>query len=182
METQATQRQKVAQTHRFLLITEKYVNKLSLWLNWIAGGGLVLMLALTVGDIVGIKIFSAPIPGAIEFVAFLGVVVIGFAIAFTQSIHGHIRVDFIVLKFPPRLAAVVDVIMLILGMSLFILLAWRSFDYAYILQRSGEVSMTQKLPFYPFVYGMALCFAVTFLVLAVEFIKSVFKVGKTWNR
>jgi TRAP-type C4-dicarboxylate transport system permease small subunit len=182
METQATQRQRVAQTHRFILILDKYVSNLSIWLNWIAGGGLVLMLALVVGDIIGIKIFSAPIPGAIELVAFLGVVVIGFAIAYTQTIHGHIRVDFIVLKFPPRLAAVIDVLMLVLGMGFFIILAWRSFDYAYILQSSGEVSMTQKLPFYPFVYGMAFCFVVTFLVLMVEFIKSIIKVGNAWNR
>ncbi len=182
METQATQRQRIAQTYHFIQIMEKYVNKLSLWLNWIAGGGLIVMLLLVVGDIIGIKIFSAPIPGAIEMVAFMGVVVIGFAIAYTQTLHGHIRVDFIVLKFPPRLAAVMDVLMLILGMALFILLAWRSFDYALILQRSGEVSMTQKLPFFPFVYGLAFCFVVTFLVLLVEFIKSLIKVGKVWNR
>ena len=119
METQATQRQRVAQSYRFIQILEKCVNKLSLWLNWLAGGGLVLMLALVVGDIIGIKIFAAPIPGAIEIVAFLGAVVIGFAVAYTQVLHGHIRVDFIVLKFPPRLASVIDVVMVILGMGIF---------------------------------------------------------------
>jgi TRAP-type C4-dicarboxylate transport system permease small subunit len=182
METQASQRQRAAKTYSFIQKVEKYVNNISLWLNWIAGGGLVLMLLLVVGDIVGIKIFSAPIPGAIEIVAFLGTVVIGFAVAYTQVLHGHIRVDFIVLKFPPRLAAVIDVLMLILGMAFFILLAWWSFGYGYILQASGEVSMTQKLPFYPFVYGLACCFLVTFLVILVEFIKSIIKVGKVWSQ
>lgn len=182
METQASERQRVAQSSSFIQKLEKYVRKISLWFNWIAGGGLVLMLLLVVGDIIGIKVFSAPIPGAIELVAFLGVVVIGFAVAYTQVLHGHINVDFIVMKFPPRVAAVIDVLMLFLGMSFFILLAWRSFDYGYILQSSGEVSMTAKLPFYPFVYGMALCFLVTFLVLLVEFFKSIMKVGKIWTR
>lgn len=182
METQASERQRVAQSSSFIQKLEKYVRKISLWFNWIAGGGLVLMLLLVVGDIIGIKVFSAPIPGAIELVAFLGVVVIGFAVAYTQVLHGHINVDFIVMKFPPRFAAVIDVLMLILGMVFFILLAWRSFDYGYILQSSGEVSMTAKLPFYPFVYGMALCFLVTFLVILVEFFKSIMKVGKIWTR
>jgi len=182
METQASERQRVAQSSSFIQKLEKYVRKISLWLNWVAGGGLVFMLLLVVGDIIGIKVFSAPIPGAIELVAFLGVVVIGFAVAYTQVLHGHINVDFIVMKFPPRVAAVIDVLMLFLGMSFFILLAWRSFDYGYILQSSGEVSMTAKLPFYPFVYGMALCFLVTFLVLLVEFFKSIMKVGKIWTR
>ena len=182
METQASERQRVAQSSSFIQKLEKYVRKISLWLNWVAGGGLVLMLLLVVGDIIGIKVFSAPIPGAIELVAFLGVVVIGFAVAYTQVLHGHINVDFIVIKFPPRVTAVIDVLMLFLGMSFFILLAWRSFDYGYILQSSGEVSMTAKLPFYPFVYGMALCFLVTFLVILVEFFKSIMKVGKIWTR
>jgi TRAP-type C4-dicarboxylate transport system permease small subunit len=182
METQATARQRVAQSYSFIQSLEKWVNKLSQWLNWIAGGGLVVMLLLVIADIVGIKIFSSPIPGAIEFVALLGVVVIGFAVAYTQVLHGHIRVDFIVMKFPPRLTAIVDVLMLILGMAFFILLSWRSFDYAHVLQSSGEVSMTQRIPFYPFVYGLGVCFGVTFLVLLVEFIKSLLKVGKAWNR
>jgi TRAP-type C4-dicarboxylate transport system permease small subunit len=182
MDTQASERQRMTRTYRVVQVLDKWTSNLSLWLNWIAGGGLVLMLLLVIGDIIGIKIFSAPIPGAIEIVAFLGVVVIGFAVAYTQVLHGHIRVDFIVLKFPPRLASIIDILMLILGMTFFILLSWRSFDYGYILQSSGEVSMTQRLPFYPFVYGMAVCFLVTFLVLLVEFIKSIIKAGKVWSR
>jgi len=140
------------------------------------------MLVLVIADIIGIKVFSSPVPGAIEVVAFLGVVVIGFAIAYTQVLHGHIKVDFIVMKFPPRLRSVIDVLIQILGMALFVMLAWRSIDYAQVLQASGEVSMTQRIPFYPFIYALAFCYLITFLVLAVEFAKSLLKVGKTWSR
>jgi TRAP-type C4-dicarboxylate transport system permease small subunit len=167
---------------RFIKKMETYTNNLSKWLNWIAGGGLVAMLLLIVGDIIGIKIFAAPIPGGIEYVSFLGVVVIGFAIAYTQVLHGHIRVDFIVMKFPHKFGAVVEILMLVLGMAFFAVLAWRSVDYAFVVQASHEVSATQGIPFYPFIYGLSFCYLVTFSVLVVEFLKSIVKAGKVWNR
>jgi len=179
METQASAR-RIGESNRFVQTLETYSTLLSKWLNGIAGAGLVAMLLLVVGDIIGIKIFAAPIPGAIEFVAFLGVIVVGFAIAYTQVLHGHIRVDFIVMKFPPRFAAIIDVIMLILGMGFFVVLTWQSIVYAHSVQVSGEVSMTQGIPFYPFIYGLSVCYLITFFVLFVEFLKSIVKVGKVW--
>jgi TRAP-type C4-dicarboxylate transport system permease small subunit len=181
METQASAR-RVGESSRFIQKMETYTTLLSKWLNWIAGGALVLMLILTVGDIIGIKILAAPIPGGIEYVSFLSVIAVGFAIAYTQVLHGHIRVDFIVMKFPPKFAAVIDILMLIFGLTFFFVLCWRTFDYAYVVQASGEVSMTQGIPFYPFIYGLSFCYLVTFSVLFVEFMKSIVKVGKVWNQ
>ncbi len=166
----------------FIYQFEKYINRVSLWLYWIAGAGLIAMLALVVADIIGIKLLAHPIPGGIEVTALLGVVVIGFAIAYVQVLHGHIQVDFIIMKLPPRIKAVIDAVMTILGMAFFVILAWRSWDYARTMQITGTVSMTQKIPFYPFIYGLAVCYAVTFLVLLIEFSKSIMRVGKRWTR
>lgn len=172
---------RVSEAQRTIIHIEKYVNLLSKWLYWIAGAGLIAMLGLVIGDIIGIKALAHPIPGGIEVTALLGAVVIGFAIAYVQVLHGHIQVDFFIMKLPPRPRAVVDAIMLFFGIVFFIVLTWRSLDYGRILQVSGEVSMTQKIPFYPFVYGLAFSYFVTTLVLLVEFIKSIMKVGKKWT-
>ena len=182
MGTQASHHPEAGKSYGFVQKLEKYVSNLSLWFNWIAGGGLIMMLLLVIGDIIGIKIFSAPIPGGIELVGFLGVVVTGFAVAYTQVRHGHIMVDIIVSKFPPRLATIIHLLTLVMSMVFFTLLAWRSFDYGWVLQSSGEVSMTQRIPFYPFVYGMAFSFLVIFLVNFVEFIQSIIKVGQIWSQ
>ncbi len=157
---------------------ERATRTLSRWLNWVAGAGLTVMLALVVGDIIGIKVFNNPIPGGIEMVAFMNVVGIGFAIAYTQVLRGHIQVDFLVMKLPRLPRAVLEAFTSFLGMSFFVILAWRSFDYARVLQISGEVSMTQRIPFYPFVFGLAFCYFVTFLVLTVDFIKAVKEAGR----
>lgn len=157
---------------------EKFSNSWSKWFNWVAGAGVVAMLALIVADVIGIKIFSTPVPGGIEFVAFLGVVVTAFAIAQTKVLEGHIRVEFFVTRLPQRARASVNAFVSFTGIILFILLAWRSFGFARVLQKTGEVSMTQRIPFYPFVDAIALCCIPVCLVLLVEFLKSVMKAVK----
>jgi TRAP-type C4-dicarboxylate transport system permease small subunit len=135
-----------------------------------------------VADIVGIKVLAHPIPGGIEITGFLGVVVIGFAIAFVQILHGHIQVDIIVMRLSPRTKAIIDSITTFFGIIFFIVLAWRSMDYGRTMLTTGEVSMTQRIPFYPFIYSLALCYLITVLVLVAEFGKSVLKAGNKWNQ
>ena len=154
---------------------EKFANSWSVWLNWVAGAGLVTMLTLIIADIIGVKIFNSPVPGAIEFVAFMGVVVSAFAIAHTHLLRGHIRVEFVVMHLPKQAQAGVNAFVSLLGMALFAILAWRSYILARVLQTTGEVSMTYSIPFYPFVHAIAFCCLSLCLVLLVEFLRSVRK-------
>ena len=157
---------------------ERFANSFSHWLNWVAGAGLVAMLGLTVADIVGIKFFRAPIPGAIELVGFLGIVVIAFALAYTQFRHGNIQVEFFVMKLPKRVRAGITAFVSLLGLALFAMLAWQSYDFGRVLQTTGEVYMTQNIPFFPFVDALAFCCLPLCLVLLLEFLKSVMKAVK----
>jgi len=144
----------------------------------VAGAGMVAMLALIVADVIGIKLFKWPIPGGIEVVGFLGVVVTAFAIAYTQLIRGHIQVEFLFMRLPKRWRGGVSAFVSLLGLALFVLLAWRSGQYAYVLQKTGEVSMTQGIPFYPLVYAIALTCIPVCLALLLGFLRSVAKAVK----
>ena len=42
--------------------------------------------------------------------------------------------------------------------------------------------MTQNIPFYPFVYAMAVAFLITLLVLLLELVRAVLKAGERWTR
>lgn len=152
---------------------EKLAQSLSTWLNWIAAAGLVAMLGLVVADIVAAKSFKWPIPGGIEMVGFLGVIVVAFSIAQTQVLHRHIEVAFLVARLPRAARKAIGSIVYAFGMILFALLAWKSYDFGHMLQASGEVSMTQEIPFYPFVYGMAFCCISVFLVLLVQLLRAI---------
>ena len=141
----------------------------------IAGTALVGMLALTTADIVGMKLFSQPVPGAIEIVGYLGVLVTAFAIAYTLVERGHVQVEFFVTRMPPRIQAAVSAFVSLLGLVLFALLAWRSFEYARIVQATGQVSMTQRIPFHPFIYAIAFCCIPVCLVLLGQVLRQVLK-------
>jgi TRAP-type C4-dicarboxylate transport system permease small subunit len=136
--------------------------------NWVAGAGLVIMMVLTVADAIAIKAFSTPIPGTIELISFLSVVVVAFALGYTQQVKGHIQVDFFVTRFPPIIRNLLGMLVSLIGVILFALLAWGSFEYGHVLRQSGEVSMTQRIPFYPFVYALAFCCIPICLQLLIE--------------
>ena len=136
---------------------------------------MVAMLALIIADIISAKAFKWPIPGGIELVGFLGVVIIAFSIAHTQVLHGHIEVEFLTTRLSQKAQKVIACITYLFGMVLFAVLAWSSFNYAHSLQVGGEVSMTQEIPFYPFIYAMAFCSISVFLVLLVQLLRTIVK-------
>jgi len=149
----------------------KITERLSYWFNWIAGGGLVLMMLLTCADVV-MRSAGQPIPGTFEIVGFLGVVVAAFAIAYTQVLGGHVAIDYLVVRLPRRRQGIIRCITSLAGAGLFALLAWQSYLFAGSLWASGEVSPTEKIPFFPFVYGLALACLPVSLLLLLDFFKS----------
>ncbi len=165
-----------------VLAFDRWAEYLTKVLFLIAGVGLVGMLVLILSDVIGIKVFAKPVRGGIEFVTFFAVVTIAFAVPHTLLMRGHVSVDFIVDHLPRRLRLVIDILMILLGVVLLSLLTRYGFKYAGDLRASGEVSMTQKIPFYPFVYGMAVSFAATLLILLLDLVKAVRKALKTWTR
>ena len=147
---------------------DRFVSTISNWLNWIAGIALIAMLSIIVLDIIGAKLFKSPIPGGIEMVGLLSVAVIAFSLAQTQILRGNIEVEFITNRFPLLAQRVIALIIFCLGIALFILLTWQSIDYGYELQTKGEVSMTQGIALYPFVYIISLCSFSVVLVLVAQ--------------
>lgn len=153
----------------------RFARTLSNWLNGIAGAGMVAMLALIVADIIAAKVFKWPIPGGIEMVGFLGVIVVAFSIAHTQFLHGHIEVEFVTARLSQKAQRVIACIIYLFGMALFTMLAWKSYEYGRSLQVCGEVSMTQEIPFYPFIYGITVCSISVLLVLMVQLLMTIVK-------
>jgi len=150
---------------------EKAVTGIAGWLNWVACASLALMVTLVVADICGNKFFKVPLPGGIELVSLLSVAAIAFAIAQTQVAHGHIEVEMLVRKLPRTAQKVIAAFVHCMGICLFIILAWQSYTYGLALQTSGEVSMTMRIPYYPFVWALGLCSLAVVLVLIMQMIK-----------
>jgi len=150
---------------------EQWVAKAADVFNWVAAAAVAGMMMLTCTDII-LRLFRHPIPGTYEMVGFLGAIFAAFSLGYTSVNRGHIAVDFLVQKFPPRAQSLVDGINALICAVFFGFLARQCLTYAGDLKAHGEVSMTLQMPVYPFVYGIAAgCFLLA-LVLAVRFVKT----------
>ncbi len=156
---------------------EKIARRVSRHFNWIAGGTLVAMTTLICVNVVS-RYFGHPIAGTYEGVGFLGVIVVSFALAHTQVLRGHIAVEFFLMRLPPRAQAAISSVTYFLCIAFFALLAWQSGVFGTSLLLSGEVSPTEKIPFYPFIYGMGLACVPACMIFLVEFLTQIRKVVK----
>lgn len=134
--------------------------------------GILLMFLVNLVDVVGAKLFTWPLPGSIEIISFSQIVAIAPTIAFSVILGRHIRVEFIVSRFPSRLRAVIGAVSSFLSLTLFLLLLWQSSLYGLSLQKAGEIGSTSHLPFYPFAYLIAFCSIPVCLAFLVEMLKS----------
>jgi TRAP-type C4-dicarboxylate transport system permease small subunit len=146
------------------------VNGLSRFFNVIAGISLTFLMLLTVMDVI-LRALKMPIVGTYELVAFSGAVVIGFAVPLTSWLRGHIFVDFFILRFSQKVRNIFNITTRCLVIFLFFLIGWNLIKYGMDLQKSGEVSLTLQMPFYPVAYGVAVCCFVQCLVLICDVIK-----------
>lgn len=136
----------------------------------IAGVFLVFMMLLTTCDVI-LRIFSRPIIGTYEMVALSGGIVIGFSVPITSWVRGQIFVDFFYQKFPRNVQDIFNYGTRIMSIVLFLFTAWNLAKMATDMYRSGEVSLTLQLPFYPVAYGIGFAFFVQIFVLIVDMVK-----------
>jgi TRAP-type C4-dicarboxylate transport system permease small subunit len=146
------------------------VERLSKLMQAVSGVALVCIMLLTVADVT-LRLFGHPIVGTFEMVGLGGAIIIGFAIPITSFLRGHIFVDFLVQKFPSPIKAAFNVCTRLLAMGMFVLIGYNLILYAGELYKSGEVTLTRQLPFYPIAYGLAVCCFIQCLVLVVDIVK-----------
>jgi len=147
-----------------------WIYRLSQGAFTIAGITLTAMMLLTVSDVI-LRTFGRPLVGAFELVAFFGAVAIGFSIPLTSWVKGHIYVDFLISKLSPSGRKGFQVATRSATMVLFIIIGWNLFKMGLDLQRSGEVSPTLQLPFFPIVYGIGMSCLLESAVLFADMVK-----------
>ena len=148
----------------------KTINGISRFLNIIAGISLTFLMLLTIADVI-LRGFKSPVPGTYEMVAFAGAVVIGFSLPRTSWLRAHIFVDFFILKFSQKGRDIFNIATRCVVIVLFFLIGWNLIKFGIDLQKSGEVSLTLQMPFYPIAYGVGVCCFIHCLVMVCDIVK-----------
>jgi TRAP-type C4-dicarboxylate transport system permease small subunit len=142
----------------------KTIQGISKVLNTIAGISLTFIMLITIVDVI-LRSFRRPVTGTYEMVAFSGAVVIGFAVPLTTLVKGHVLVDFFVFKFSKPIRNFFHITTRCMGLFLFSLLGWNLVKMGMDLHRTGEVSLTLQIPFYPIAFGLGFACLIQCLVL-----------------
>lgn len=172
-----TSRVQNVNTNIFERIADKLLSALE---KEFIAGSLVLfgMMMLTVSDVAGRYFFNHPVQGTNEVTGLLLVCVAAAALAYGQIRKGHIRVDLITGRLPPRARAILDAIAYLFCLFGSALITWQTSVRAvtYMFATRGNLTETLSIPFFPFMFILALGFFLLAIVSLIDFIRAMVKV------
>ena len=150
---------------------ERFTNFINRLLMWVAGCILGAMILLTCGNIC-LRLFWMPVKGTFELMGYGGAVIMAFALGMTQIQRGHIAVDVLFLRFSKGTQRLLTGLSDIVCTAFFTIVSWQVAKYATILLKTGEVTETLRIIYYPFTYGVALGCATLALAFLTDFLKT----------
>ncbi len=133
------------------------VKKVDAVLYVMAGVILVGMVLLTLCDVI-LRNFGHPITGSMEIIMYGGALVFGFSIPFATMLKAQVQVDLIVEKLKPRNKKTVTIVTRIVGIALFLFVAYNFFLYGFDVKSTGEITSSFKIPYYPIVFALSFSF------------------------
>ena len=139
----------------------------------IGGIAVLSLMTLATGNVC-LRVFGMPYRGAYELVSFLGAVVTAFALGYTQKKKSHIVVDILSETFPDGVKRALDGVGYFIAMVFFAVISW------VILRWGLKIASSSRTwrPFStPFIYCVALGFALLSLTLIIDFLSTFLKKG-----
>jgi TRAP-type C4-dicarboxylate transport system permease small subunit len=149
-------------------------------LVYAAAAGLFVMMALVVIDVVGRYFFNHPLKGDYELIGFTLVLAGPLAMAYCQVQKGHIRVDFLLGRFPKKVQAILTVLANLFGFVIFSLMFWQVILLVsyYMNLEAGNTTYTLHIPISPFVVVLAVGMGVLAVVLLFDLVHSIVEVKR----
>lgn len=154
-----------------MVFLDKVTQVLNQVLIWIGGFFLGIMIFLTCANIF-LRLVWTPIIGTFELMGYFGAIITAFALGYAQIKRTHIAVDILVLRFSKKTQRILNSVNYFICMVFFAIVSWQVAKYATTLYRTGEVTETLRVIYYPFTYGVALGCALLSLVFLTDLLKS----------
>jgi TRAP-type C4-dicarboxylate transport system permease small subunit len=122
----------------------------------VSGVIILLMCVYTTGDVVGRYSLNHPLPAAFEITLILMIYITYWGFAYVQSRGGHMRLGFIWEKASLRGKAALDTLTEIIGLFLFVIIAWQGWLWAIDSWQIKEATMgVWEIPLFPARFGLA---------------------------
>jgi len=137
----------------------------------IAGAVLAFMIVLTLCDVI-LRNLGHPITGSMEIIQYGGSIVFGFSIPYATWIGAQIVVDLVTQKLGLKNQNRIKAVTRSVGILMFLFIAYNFFLYALDVKRTGELTASFKIPYYPFCFAISLSFLFQSLTIFCDLIKT----------
>jgi TRAP-type transport system small permease protein len=148
------------------------VYRIDLTFHVISGLALAFMMVVTLLDVI-MRNIGHPIVGSVEIISFCGSIVFGFAIPYASWKKAHVYVDLVVAKLSPRNQIILTAITRCMGIALFVFIGSNFIGYGRDLLRTGEVSASFRLPYYPIAFGLSLSCFLQSITLCCDLVRTI---------
>jgi TRAP-type C4-dicarboxylate transport system permease small subunit len=138
----------------------------------IAGTVLAFMIILTLFDVI-LRNFGYPITGSMEIIQYAGSLVFSFSIPYATWIGAQVAVDLITQKLSPKNKTILNAATRVIGILLFLFIAYNFFMYGLDVKRTGELTASFKIPYYPFCFAISLSFLFQSLTICCDLIQTI---------
>ena len=127
----------------------------SLWLARIAAIALAIIALATFCDVIGRYFFHAPFSFTVELTEMGMAVLVYFGMGLVTHENGHISADFLVLRLPPKLCALLAVATNFLALGFVGLIIWTLWLHAAYLFEKGDLTQNWRMPLWPVAFTVA---------------------------
>jgi TRAP-type C4-dicarboxylate transport system permease small subunit len=137
----------------------------------IAGVVLAFMIVLTLCDVI-LRNLGHPITGSMEMIQYGGSIVFGFSIPYATWIGAQVVVDLVTQKLGLKNRKRIKAFTRTIGIIMFLFIAYNFFMYALDVERTGELTASFKIPYYPFCFAISISFLFQSLTIFCDLIKT----------
>ena len=150
---------------------EKGVRNICGVLNWICIILLFVLMMQGTADVLGRYLFNKPIIGTTERGELILATMIFLGWGYTHLVKGHVNVEFLLSRLPPRAQAITNFVTSFVGMVIFVLIAWQALLIAKMYRELGRLVYVIDWPLAPFQVLITVGAAVLCLVFITDMVK-----------
>lgn len=128
---------------------DERLGRVETWFNLVAAIFIFALMLLGIVQILGRKLFNAPVPGYIDLVelsmatfAFLGV-------AYCQRLGGHVRMDWLIKMIKGRAHWTMEIMSTLVALAIIGVLGWYGFEHFLRAYQLGDSTIDVELPVWP---------------------------------
>ena len=145
---------------------ERFIGSASGIANYISLGFLLIMPLPVFFDVIARFLFKGSIPGVIEIEGFILFIIVFLGIAFIQFDEGHIRIEFIVSRFPKWIQNLLDCFHYLICALFFAIMSSQLFMQGMKKMQDHVITYELEIPVWIFWFGGAIGVIILAFVVA----------------